>query len=128
MKLSIPRHRVSDIEVGYERDHVHHNCIYSDDYPLYSTHIKTNKLARINISIEMNNRQEEEFVLNLRHYGLDFVSDNGFQFEKFRWVINQGYQKLPILLKHPDKDISDFAWMLSKYFSKRDEIMPKEIM
>lgn len=43
-------------------------------------------------------------------------------------ITNEGFQRLPILIKHPDPEIAKFAWILSKYFSKRDEIMPEKIV
>ena len=101
----------------------------SSDAPYkYDSLINQRVRAKITIVVEMNTEEEKMFVNGLRNEGLKFVSDNGFQLEKFRSVINQGYQRLPMLMKHQDQDIQNFAWILSKYYSKRDEIMPKDVM
>ena len=62
-------------------------------------------------------------------YCVDFIREmGGFSQEKFRYVINEGYCRLPILMKHSDPDIAKIAWILSKYFASRNEIMPEQVI
>jgi hypothetical protein len=67
------------------------------------------------------------YVRNLE-CGLEHVADGMLSVDKFRKVINSGYVRLPILLKDPDPEVAQIAWILSKYFSQRNDIMPEGVI
>lgn len=77
------------------------------------------------IVFEVNDNEDCLFIERLtKEKSINFVSKMDFDTEKFRYVMNNGYKYLPILLKHDDPEIAKLAWILSEYFSMRNEIMP----
>ena len=48
--------------------------------------------------------------------------------KKFRFIMNQGFIRLPSLIKHADPEIANLAWIISKYFAQRKDIMPENII
>jgi len=85
---------------------------------------------KIVLDIDENSREDLDFIRGLEKHGLQWVVDNGggISLDKFRFVMNEGFQRLPMLIRHNDPEVAEIAWLISKYFSKREEIMPEEIV
>jgi len=89
---------------------------------------KTKARFKFTIVIEPESDEDLQFVQLFKSNGLEFVAHQGLDIQKLRYVINEGYQRLPILLKHKDPEIAKLAWILSKYFAQRNDIMPKQVV
>lgn len=133
IKKKIPRNFVK--KVDYEHytelyDMFGFQSQYSVDKYGNERYSNISRRIRVNIqiSIDINSDEDLKFVNDLQNKGLEFVADQGFNLEKFKFIMNQGYTNLPILLKHSDQEISEMAWILSKYFSQREMIMPDKIV
>lgn len=98
-------------------------------YGKYEENISVCHRAKMELVIDFQNNEDSLFIEGLKQHGLEFILMNSeFNINKFRFVINEGMQRLPILLKHPDPDIAKLAWILSKYFSQRNDIMPEQVL
>jgi len=84
--------------------------------------------AKVTLSIEITSDEDWKFVWMLKDKGIHVLLDAGFDVEKLKYVINQGMVRLPILLKHEDPDIAQIAFILSKYFAQRNDIMPEKVV
>lgn len=97
---------------------------YSNDYYGWQS-LERKVRVSAEIVFEVNDNEDGLFIERLtKEKSINFVSKMDFDTEKFRYVINLGYKYLPILLKHDDPEIAKLAWILSEYFSMRNEIMP----
>jgi len=126
---SIPRNYVTNIE--YERVMEPYSRYYSaSEYGHASSYIDMpiKMVAKMEIKMELESDEDRKLMHDIQHRGLEAVADRGMSRDKFRYVMNQGYMRIPALLKHEDEEIAQLAWILSKFFSKRDEIMPEDIV
>ena len=80
------------------------------------------------IQFQIESDEDFKVIQEIKDKGIEYIANMGFDLEKFKFVMNQGYTNLPILLKHPDEDIRKLAEVLSKYFSRRNDIMPEDIL
>lgn len=128
--MRIPRNFVRNVEMEHVADPAHFGmCSYSEyGKPPKHMSMPYRVRAKLEIVVDIESDEDQNFIRDLASQGLEFISSNGFHIEKLRFVLNEGFQRLPILIKHPDPEIAKFAWILSKYFSKRDEIMPEKIV
>jgi hypothetical protein len=125
----IPNNRVLDVktEAFMDSDMLHYGGSFLDSYGK-EQYIEPRIRVNIQISIIINKPGDFDFVNNLASEGLEYVANMGFDIQKFKFIINEGMQRLPILLKHNDPDIAKMAWVLSKYFSQRNDIMPEKVI
>lgn len=85
--------------------------------------------ANVNVLIVINNVEDLFFLDGLKLEGLEYISKcPEMNFEKFKYVINEGMVKLPILLKHSDPEIAKIAWVLAKYFGQRNDIITERVI
>lgn len=126
----IPRNSVRKVSVEAFQD-LNYRSHYSLNNSYYGelVNIQPNRyVANVEISIDMISPEDSHFIHELQVGGLDYVAKMGFDVEKFRYIMNEGFIRLPILLKHPDPEIAKMAWILSKYFAQRKDIMPEQII
>lgn len=128
----IPRNYVVGVE--YERviDY-NHNMISSfgrinEPSSYFERSMQTLINAKVTMRIEIRDDEDAKILQLLQAHGLGALVDKGLSLDKFKFVMNQGYTRLPALLKHPDPEIAELAFILSKYFACRSEIMPDEII
>lgn len=129
--MRIPRNFIRNVEMEYVETPAHFGMYSYSEYEKQPHHISMpyRVRAKLEIVVDIESDEDQNFIRDLANQGLEFIYNNkGFHIEKLRFVLNEGFQRLPILIKHPDPEIAKFAWILSKYFSKRDEIMPDKIM
>lgn len=85
--------------------------------------------ANVELIVEIEDKEDVKFVEGLQAEGIKYASKNPeLDIEKFRYVINEGFCRLPILLKHSDPEIAKIAWIFSKYFSQRNDLMPERVV
>lgn len=84
--------------------------------------------AKVTLSIDITTDEDWKFVHALKDKGIQVLLNAGFNVENLRYVINQGMVRLPALLKHEDEEIAKLAWIFSKYFAQRNDIMPEQIV
>lgn len=123
----LPNNCVTKVEFQESPDY-NYACYDYNNLRNYDQYIPIKTNAKIEITIEMNNDNSLNLLQDLKDKGLSAVTDNSFNVEAFRYVINEGFIKLPTLFKHPNPDISQIAFILSKYFASRNEIMPEQII
>ena len=119
------------MEVKYERYAEPSTYFHPMDYNKfggYDSNIRTRTSALVTFKMELDNEDDMRLLEDMKQDGLEAVADRGLSREAFQYVMNQGYLRLPALLRHPDPDIAEIAWIISLYFSKRKEIMPKDIV
>jgi hypothetical protein len=125
----IPQNNVTKIEVEHYADPMYSNQAYFQSIPNpYGQRAQYKTRLKAEIVIDMNNEEDREFIYHFQKQGLEYVAKMGFDIEKFRYVINEGFIRLPALIKHPDPEIAKMAWILSKYFSQRNDIMPEQVI
>ena len=126
---SIPRNYVQRIEYERTMEPLSYASYHPTEYGRNSMiDMPIKMFAKMEIKMEMNTEEDRRLVMDMEHRGLDAVADRGMSRDKFRYVMNQGYMRIPALLKHEDPEIAQLAWILSKFFSKRDDLMPEDIV
>jgi len=124
---SIPRNYVQRVEYESYVEPTPYSY-YPTEYGRKALDMPIKMIAKMEIKMEMNTEEDRRLVMDMEHRGLDAVADRGMSRDKFRYVMNQGYMRIPALLKHEDPEIAQLAWILSKFFSKRDDLMPEDIV
>jgi hypothetical protein len=108
---------------------------YNDGYKYYNLQSPSNafypnyphKVAyNITLKILPQNNEDLRFIDDLYRNGLSAVK--GLDFDKWKMVINAGYNQLPLMLKHKDPEVVQIAYVLSEYFAKRKQIIPDQIV
>lgn len=128
-KLSpLPRNYIVQNEVEQYIEHDLYLTTVRDPFTFKTINDQTRLRFKFTVVVEPIGDEEMAFVSKFSDQGLSFVAHQGIDIEKLKYVINEGYRRLPILLKHKDPDIAKLAWILSEYFAKRNDIMPEEIV
>lgn len=76
---------------------------------------------KLEVLIYQETDQDRIFINNLAYNRNDLFGDIVKTIHAFSYVINQGFHRLPILIKHKNELVSNWAWILSKYFSNKSK-------
>jgi hypothetical protein len=128
LRNNIPRHYVTNLQMESYPEFSRYPYSMLDNYGKnYHSNIQR-RVVKMEIQFQIESDEDFIVIQEIKDKGIEYIANMGFDLEKFKFVMNQGYTNLPILLKHPDEDIRELAWILSKYFSQREKIMPDKIM
>ena len=133
---SVPRNYVTGVNFERVADYysmpgpssLNNSLVNFNPYGETEPYMNYRMMAKIEITMEITSKEDEYFLHMLQRDGLQYVSDNGFPLEKFKFVINEGYKRLPVLMRHEDPEIQKIAWIISKYFSQREDIIPDKVV
>ncbi|MFW6121272.1 MAG: hypothetical protein ACOC80_10310 [Petrotogales bacterium] len=127
----VPRNWIS--EASFEKYPVPnwspHQSTYADSYG-HSIQVSLSTKTRVTfkVTMEIDTPEDEQFFCELHATGLEAVQRQTFNMDAFIYVMNEGYIKLPALLRHPDKDVAQIAWIVSKYIAQREQIVHEKIV
>lgn len=125
-RLNVPRNYISDVKQEMTPSHQYNWAEYGKPYYYanYEDNWGVDKFQyrfELKLVIDVKDTRDYVFIRYLQHEGLDFISKNGFPVKEFEYVMEQGYTKLPFLLRHENPKVAEIADMLCKFFSERDK-------